>query len=53
MNPVDKILKDFRRIEVEKEKLKEYCKICGAHVGKDNVYGGAGCSECAYMNEEG
>ena len=42
MNPVEKILGDS----------KDYCKICGAHVGKENVYGKKGCSECAYMNEE-
>ena len=31
---------------------KDYCKLCGLKVGKENVYGRKGCSECAYMNEE-
>ena len=66
-DPINKILGkginiDIRSKSKEKNKRQsygregydrdDYCKICGNKVGKNNVYGKTGCSECAYLNEE-
>jgi hypothetical protein len=38
----------------KKLKLEEQdtCQVCGLKVGKGNVYGKKGCSECAYLNKD-
>lgn len=43
MDPVRKILG---------KNTEDYCPLCGLKVGKENVYGISGCSECADLNED-